>query len=292
MFSARSTNKDRGLEASYEISLLIAKCGKNHTIGENLIKPAISTFLKVVLEKNYQDLQSMPLSNNTVSSRIDEMSCDVEVQLVEKFKYTIFSIQLDKSTVRDSEALLMAYVRYVDNGEFIEDMLFCKALETTTIAVDIYKKLKTYLDDKQIPVENIISCAADGAPVMMGKKNGVLKLLKDENPQMLLVHCVIHRHNLVSKKVSPVLNETLNAVIKCINTIKANAKCERLFKQFCKDQNAGYVRLLLHTDVRWLSKGNCLKRFMELFDILSEFLDDKPYMTLLLTVMVKHLSVI
>ncbi|XP_042229496.1 SCAN domain-containing protein 3-like [Homarus americanus] len=133
-------------------------------------------------------------------------------------------------------------------------------------------------------MENIISCAADGAPVMMGKKNGVLKLLKDDNPQMLLVHCVIHRQNLVSKKVSPVLNETLNAVIKCINTIKANAKCERLFKQFCKDQNADYVRLLLHTDVRWLSNGNCLKRFMELFDILSEFLDDKPYMTLLLTV--------
>ncbi|XP_042228309.1 SCAN domain-containing protein 3-like [Homarus americanus] len=284
LFSARSASKDRGLEASYEISLLIAKCGKNHTIGENLIKPAITTFLKVGLEKDDQDLKSMPLSNNTFSSRIDEMSCDVEVQLVEKLKYTNFSIQLDESTVRDSEALLMAYVRYVDNGEFIEDMLFCEALETTTIAIDIYKKLKTYLDDKQIPMENIISCAADGAPVMMGKKNGVLKLLKDDNPQMLLVHCVIHRQNLVSKKVSPVLNETLNAVIKCINTIKANAKCERLFKQFCKDQNADYVRLLLHTDVRWLSNGNCLKRFMELFDILSEFLDDKPYMTLLLTV--------
>ena len=54
---------------------------------------------------------------------------------------------------------------------------------------------------------------------------------------MLLVHCVIHRQNLVSKKVSPVLNETLNSVIKCINTIKANVKCERLFKQYCKDQD-------------------------------------------------------
>ena len=60
---------------------------------------------------------------------------------------------------------------------------------------------------------------------------------------MLLVHCVIHRQHLVSKKVSPVLNETLNAVIKCINTIKANAKCERLFKQFCKDQDADYETL-------------------------------------------------
>ena len=77
---------------------------------------------------------------------------------------------MDESTVRDSETLLMAYVRYVDNGEFIEDMLCCEALETTTIAIDIYKKVKTYLD-KHIPMKNIISCAADGAPVMMGKKN-------------------------------------------------------------------------------------------------------------------------
>ena len=49
-------------------------------------------------------------------------------------------------------------------------MLFYEALQTTTIAIDIFKKLKTYLDDKHIPMENIISCVADGAPVMMGKK--------------------------------------------------------------------------------------------------------------------------
>ena len=102
------------------------------------------------------------------------MSCHVDVQLVKKIKIYNFSKQLDESTVRDSETLLMAYVRYVDNGEFIEDMLFCEALETTTLAIDIciyiylYKKLKTYLDDRQISMENIISCVADGALVMMG----------------------------------------------------------------------------------------------------------------------------
>ena len=48
------------------------------------------------------------------------------------------------------------------------------------------------------------------------------------------MHCVIYRQNLASKKVSPVLNETLNAVIKCINTIKANAKCERLFQNLAR----------------------------------------------------------
>ncbi|XP_065675522.1 protein FAM200A-like [Hydra vulgaris] len=117
----------------------------------------------------------------------------------------------------------------------------------------------------------------------MGKKNGCLKLMKDKSPDMLLVHCVIHRENLVAKNLSPVLNKIMNLVVKCINFIKASAKQERIFKLFCKENNKAYVRLLLHTEVRWLSKGYCLKRFMELFDTLSDFLSNEIEMQYLLT---------
>jgi hypothetical protein len=103
-----------------------------------------------------------------------------------------FSIQTDESTVRNSEAVLLAYVRYTDNGEFAEEM-FCAALKTTTTGTDTYNKLKNYLDEAQIPMKNITSCATDGAPVMMCKKRGCLKLMKDAKPEMLLVHCAIHR---------------------------------------------------------------------------------------------------
>ena len=44
------------------------------------------------------------------------MSSDVESQLVEKLKTSKFSIQLDQSTVSDNRAILMAYVRFIDNG--------------------------------------------------------------------------------------------------------------------------------------------------------------------------------
>ena len=54
----------------------------------------------------------------------------------------------------------------------------------------------------------------------------------------------------MSKNFGPVLNNGLRSVIKCINDIKANAKCERLFKQFCENENAEYVRLLFHTEAR------------------------------------------
>ena len=86
---------------------------------------------------------------------------------------------------------------------------------------------------------------------MMGKKNGCFAMLKIDNPDLLIIHCVIHRENLVAKSISPELHKVMKAVTRCVNSIKA-----------------GYVRLLLHTEVRWLSKGNCLKRFIQMFDTL------------------------
>ena len=83
---------------------------------------------------------------------------------------------MDGSTVRDIEALLLSYVRYIDKSEFAEEMLFCESLETTTTATDIYNKSKHYLEDNNITMENITSSTADDAPVMMSKKYGSLKI--------------------------------------------------------------------------------------------------------------------
>ena len=187
------------------------------------LKPSISA----VLEKDDKDRKAMPLSNDTVRRRIDEMSDDIETQLVEKLKSRKISLQINALTVRGSETLLLTYVGYIDKGEFVEEILFCKSVDTTAADIYIYNKLKYYLDINNISMKNITSCAADGAPVMMGQKNGCLKLMKDEIPEMLIVHCVIHSENLVSKNISPVLNELLESVIKSINAIKANAKRKR-----------------------------------------------------------------
>lgn len=88
------------------------------------------------------------------------------------------------------KVLLLTFPKYIDNGEFAEEMIFCKSLETITTTIDIYRKLKNFLNVNSIPRENIISCAADGVLLIMrGEQNGRLKLMKDENPEVLPVHC-------------------------------------------------------------------------------------------------------
>lgn len=109
---------------------------------------------------------------------------------------------------------------------------------------------------------------------MVGRYRGFTALLKEQVPHVLTVHCVLHRHNLVAKSKSPPLHESLNVAVKAINKIKAHALNNRLFRQLCQENDETFERLLLHTDVRWLSKGNCLARFCELFDSIVEFLEE------------------
>lgn len=133
MFASTSKRRDDGLRASYNISLLIAKSGKSHTIGEQLILPAIEEVLKTVLHKPaYDILKRIPLSNNIVRRRIDEMSHYVESFLCNYLQTNHFSIQLDESTLPGNEALLLAYVRFVMDQEIHEELLFARTLTTDT----------------------------------------------------------------------------------------------------------------------------------------------------------------
>ncbi|GBP84152.1 SCAN domain-containing protein 3 [Eumeta japonica] len=89
MFASTSQSNDDGLRASYNISLLIAKSGKPHTIGEQLILPAVEAVLKTVLHKSPFDvLNRIPLSTNTVQRRIDEMSSDIEIECIDEDIHT------------------------------------------------------------------------------------------------------------------------------------------------------------------------------------------------------------
>ena len=66
---------EKSLYASYLISLRIVKAGKPHTIGETLVFPAITDTVKVFFGgKSKKKIESIPISNSTVTQRIDEMS--------------------------------------------------------------------------------------------------------------------------------------------------------------------------------------------------------------------------
>uniref|UniRef100_A0A5S6R3U5 DUF4371 domain-containing protein n=1 Tax=Trichuris muris TaxID=70415 RepID=A0A5S6R3U5_TRIMR len=227
---------------------------------------------------NAQDtVQVIPLSNSTICRRIEEMAHDVEGQLVSLLQSKKFSLQIDETNFQDSDALLMAYVRLWNANTLTEEVLFARRIRSDTKGLTMFEKVRNYFNEKNIPFQNLIACATDGAASMVGRYRGFIAHLKAVLPSVFTIHCVIHREHLVSKKLGSQLNRSLSVVIQVVNYIKSHALQNRLFRQLCEENNEDFDTLLLHTEVRWLSRGNCLLRFVGLWKTIVAFMSDKEY---------------
>ena len=102
-------------------------------------------------------------------------------------------------------------------------------------------------------------CATDGTPSMIGSHLGFIAHLKRAVPNVFSIYCVIHRQHLIAKHLSAIIHQSLQIVITATNKIIKNSLNDRTFKQLCENNDEDYKRLLLHTEVRWLSKGRYLK---------------------------------
>ncbi|GFU56512.1 zinc finger MYM-type protein 6 [Trichonephila clavipes] len=101
------------------------RCKKPHTIAEELILPAAIEIVETMFGDNFaKELQSIPLSNDTVSRRIDDIAEDVEQQLFGKLRDKLFSIQLDEATDSNKDAHFIAYVRFWDGMSAVEELIF------------------------------------------------------------------------------------------------------------------------------------------------------------------------
>jgi len=80
---------------------------------------------------------------------------------------------------------------------------------------------------------------------------------------------------VASRKISPELHSVFHDIVKMINPIKAHALNTRLFEHLCEDMDAEHKCLLLHTEVRRLSREKSLNRVFELREPLKRFLLEK-----------------
>ena len=199
------------------------------------------------------------------------MSANVEHKLCNTLRNTEFSLQLDESTLPGNELLLRGYVCFVHNGVLCEELAIASSLDTDTRGETVFQEVKAYFETNAIPLTNV-ACATDGTPSMIGRYRGFNAFLKSKNPNVIICHCVIHGQHLVAKNISGRLKQCLKTVIKAVNKIKAHTLNTCLFKQLCNKTDEAFEHLLLHTEVQWLSKGNCLARFNVLFDTVVEFL--------------------
>ena len=67
-----------------------------------------------------------------------------------------------------------------------------------------------YFQEKNIPIQNILSALTDGAPVIKWYHAGFIVNLKHVVPNVHLVYCVIHYQHLITNNLSEHLHKLLH----------------------------------------------------------------------------------
>ena len=109
------------------------------------------------------------------------------------------------------------------------------------------------------------SIYTDGAPAMLGNRSGFAATLKKEIAELKVAHCLLYRQALAFKTLPSCLKDGLNSCVKIVNYIKGRVLNYLLFLSLCQDVNQNHNHFLFyHTEVRWLSRGRVLNRFLEI----------------------------
>ncbi|XP_029768663.1 zinc finger BED domain-containing protein 5-like [Terrapene carolina triunguis] len=271
MIKIAKTDNKSATEASYRVSYRIALAGEAHTIGEMLIKPCTKDIVTCMLsEQSGKKIDAVQLSNNTVARRIKDLANDIEKELVCRLKICHeYSLKLDESTDVSGLAVLLVFVRYRFNDIIEEDLLLCESLQSNTTGEEIFNCINNFIRKHEISWGKCIDVCTDDARAMIGKMKGTVTRIISVAPESPKSHCVLHRQALALKKIPAYLKIVLDEAVQIINFVKSRPLQSRLFKILCEEMGSQHKALLLHTEVRWLSRGKVLVR---LFELQSELL--------------------
>lgn len=278
-FTRTAKKSQKATEASFRATHFLIKKKKAFSDGE-VVKEAMMIIANTVLkdEKNGTDLIStlsdVQLGASTMVRRVSGNLADQLDRDLAKCSW--FSIQCDESVDSSSIAQLLVFIRMVfEDFSTREELLALLPLKTTTRGVDIYNTVKEFFVQKKVPLEKLVAVTTDGAPAMIGRHTGFIAHCKSDPdfPKFLHYHCIIHQQALCAKVIG--FEHVMTPVVKIINNIRSKAKQHRIFKVLLEEMSAEYGDLLLHTEIRWLSRGRVLLRFLSLLGEIKEFKQSK-----------------
>ncbi|XP_072892951.1 general transcription factor II-I repeat domain-containing protein 2A-like [Hemitrygon akajei] len=186
------------------------------------------------------------------------------------------SIACDEYKYKGDIEQIALFCRYVNSAGPQEEMIELIPLKGQTRGEDICEAVLNCLRAKGIKTTHLVSVATDGAPSMTGAHKGFVALLqKSLDRKLLTFHCILHQEAMCAQTFPPECTEVMDVVIQIVNKIMAKSLNHRQFRLLLDELESAYSDLLLHNKVRWLSRGEVLKRFVACPEEVKTFLGSK-----------------
>ena len=123
------------------------------------------------------------------------------------------------------------------------------------------RALLGFFSEYSLKWSNLVCVCTDGAPNMRGKEKGLIVLMrkKEEIPNFTTFHCIIHQEALLAKPKDCELQNVMQLVVRGVNFIVSRSLKHRQFRELLAEYETEYGDLVMHNEVRWLSRGRVLE---------------------------------
>lgn len=270
----------RATKTSYMISELIARAGRPFADGE-FVKECLLAISNEYPQETVKSLLEIPLSASTVQRRIETLGMDAESQLRSKLQAAqYYSLCLDESCDITGSAQVIIFIRSVmEDFSISEDLANVVSIDFNVNGATILKAIDDTVELLSLYWSKMVAITTDGAPYMTGNQAGLVGLLASRFPNgdgPFHFHCFIHQQVLCTKAIAPknsLLRRVMDDFATAINFIRSSDLRLRLFNKYVETELGEAVKLIYHTDVRWLSRGYSSNRFFEVYDVVIEFFE-------------------
>ena len=230
----------------------------------------------VLLEKKQLKYTSHEIQNEILSI----MAQAILRRLVRHIQSSVFfTLMVDETTDISNREQVVLVFRWVEDDLTVHEDFFGLYQMDTIDARTLFQLIKDTLLRMNLSLEHCRGQCYDGASVMSGIRNGVAKLISDEEPSAVYTHCYGHSLNLAVKdtvKGCKLMKSCLEAVheIFISKLIKKSPKRDSMFERLKgqvvseEDCHTPGIRVLCPT--RWTVRAASVQSVLDNYEVLLE----------------------
>jgi len=248
--------KNESTTLVFRTAYYIAKCNRPFNDHFNLLKLQKLNGIKIGTTLH---------SRFSCTNIVDHISLKMKQKIVSNIVETEakLSVLIDESTTISAVCGMVVYIKASishDDPVFIFlDLVELVSQTADNIVNQLIDCLKESGFNENYLLQNWVSFVSDGASVLLGKKNGVAKRLKDRYPLIFSLHCMNHRLELAISDAVKDVNATnhFKSFMDSLYVLySASPKNQNELKNICNDLDTMFLKVGRVLDVRWVASSS------------------------------------